>query len=648
MIAMDSKRFVRFSVPLVGGLLSASLAIAAGADVQSLPQADLSDLSLEQLSNIEVTSVSKRPESIAEAPSSIYVITASDIRRSGAGSLPEALRLAPNLQVARVDARNYAVTARGFNNPFENKLLVLIDGRIVYSPLFSGVYWDAQDVVLEDVERIEVISGPGATLWGANAVNGVINIITTSAGLTQGALASATLGGGQHTSLARFGGKLGEAGFFRVYAKHASADSSELSSGAQTLTGWDRDQAGFRADFGNSAKNLTVQGDAYHGDLQQRGTRDIFIGGQNLLSRLNYTLDDGSMLSLLAYWDQTRRDQPNAFVERLDTFHLQVQHAVRSGAHSIVWGGSYRQARDRVTNGPAFAFLPGRLDMHWSDLFVQDEITLRDDLRFTAGLKFESNNYTGTETLPTLRLAWKPEASTLLWTSLARTVRAPSRIDRDLYSPSVPRVVNGVPQYAIAGGPEFQSETANVLEFGYRAQFGAKLSGSATAFASDYGNLRTLEPNPHGAGSVFLNRASGRTHGIELWGAWQAAAAWRLSAGMVAQRVATSLDAGSKDATGTTGLATADPEHYASLRSSWDLARGHELDLMLRWVGRLPGPAVPAYTAVDLRYGWNIGRGLELSLVGRNLLDPKHGEFSAASGRSEYERALMLKLVWRP
>jgi iron complex outermembrane receptor protein len=646
---MARDRFNRSSSTALGGLLFALLSSGAhAAGVQSSPSADLSDLSLEQLSKIEVTSVSKRPESIAEAPSSIYVITASDIRRSGAGSLPEALRLAPNLQVARVDARNYAVTARGFNNPFENKLLVLIDGRIVYSPLFSGVYWDAQDVVMEDIERIEVISGPGATLWGANAVNGVINIITASAGVTQGLMATTTLGGDQHNSTVRYGGKLGAAGYYRAYAKHASNDSTETERGVQTFTGWDRDQAGFRADFGNSAQNLTIQGDAYHGNLGQRGTRDIRIGGQNLLSRLNYTLDNGSLLSVLAYWDQTRRDQPGAFVERLDTFHLQAQHAVRAGAHSIVWGGSYREAQDRVANGPAFAFLPGRLDMHWGDLFVQDEITLRDDLHFTAGLKLESNNYTGAEYLPTMRLAWTPEQGTLLWTSLARTVRAPSRIDRDFYSPTTPRVVNGVPQYAFAGGPDFQSEVANVLELGYRGQFGTTLSGSATMFASDYDNLRTLEPNPAGTGSVFLNRARGRTHGIELWGAWQALAPWRLSAGLVAQRVDTSLEAGSHDASGTTGLATADPEHYASLRSSWDIAKGHELDVMLRWVGKLPNPSVPAYTAVDLRYGWNLSRNLDLSLIGRNLLDPHHGEFGAAGNRSDYERALMLKLVWRP
>jgi iron complex outermembrane receptor protein len=618
-------------------------AVAHGAATDS-PQAEqLSDLSLEQLSVIEVTSVSRRPESLADAPSSIHVITATDIRRSGYETLPQVLRLAPNLQVSRVDARNFAVTARGFNNPFENKLLVLIDGRIVYSPLFSGVYWDAQDVVLDDIERIEVISGPGATMWGANAVNGVINIITKAAGLTQGVLASTTFGGEQHTSTVRYGGTLGSAGHYRVYAKHASVDDTTNAADRSTFTGMERDQTGFRIDLGNSARGLTIQGDAYHGSLHQSGTRDIWIGGHNLSTRFDRTLDNGSQLSLLAYWDQTRRDQPGAFVERLNTFHLQAQHALHSGNHNIVWGGSYRKAKDDVSNDRAFAFLPGRLDMHWGDLFVQDELSLRDDLRVTAGLKVESNNYTGSETLPTVRIAWKPSATNLWWASLARTVRAPSRIDRDLYSPPMPRVVNGVPQFAIAGGPDFQSEVAKVLDVGYRGQFGAAVSVSATAFISDYAGLRTLEPNPKGAGSVFLNRASGRTHGIELSGNWQVLPTWRLSAGVVEQRIRTELAADSRDATGTTGLATADPQHYANLRSSWDLAPDQDLDLLVRRVGRLVSPAIPAYTALDLRYGWNITRAVELALVGRNLLDPRHAEY----GTSQYERSVMLKLTWR-
>jgi iron complex outermembrane receptor protein len=676
----------------MAALVLAAPAMALATDVQ-----DIADFSLEELANIKVTSVSKRPESLSDAASSIFVITGNDIRRSGATSLPEALGLAPNLQVARVDARNYAVTARGFNNPFENKLLVLIDGRTVYSPLFSGVFWDAQDVVLEDVERIEVISGPGATLWGANAVNGVINIITKSAADTRGTLVSVGASKDEKTGAVRYGGTLANGGHYRVYGKYAANDDTQSAAGAAILTGWHRQQAGFRTDWGDTSQSFVLQGDGYDGRLHQQGTRDIRIGGANLLGRLNRTLGGGSSLTLQAYWDHTERDQPLAFKERLDTLDLQLQHAVRfAGAHSVVWGGGYRLAHDRVENGAAFGFLPGTLNLHWANLFAQDEIALRDNLRLTAGLKLEENNYTGLELLPTLRLAWKTQANALAWSSVSRSVRSPSRIDRDFYSPTVPRIVNGVPQFAIAGGPDFASEVANVFELGYRAQptpalsysatafysptvprivngvpqfaiaggpdFASEvanvfelgyraqptpaLSYSATAFYSRYDKLRTLEPNRNGPGSVFENLAEGRTRGIETWASWQASAYWRLSAGGVVQRVDTQPNPASKDLSAATGLATSDPSHYWLLRSSLDVGAGKELDVTVRQVGALSRPAVPAYTAVDLRFGWRINPGLELSLVGQNLFDPQHAEFGAAPGRSEYRRAVFAKLVW--
>ena len=605
---------------------------------------DIAELSLEELANIEVTSVSRRAESLSDAAASIFVITGNEIRRSGAQSLPEALRLAPNLQVARVDARNYAVTARGYASPFENKLLVLIDGRTVYSPLFSGVYWDVQDVVLDDVERIEVISGPGATLWGANAVNGVINIVTKPAAATQGALLATTLGKDARDGTVRYGGAMGADGHYRAYAKHAENDDTHTATGTAVPMGWHRDQAGFRADWN---QGLTVQGDVYDGRLRQAGTQDIRVAGANLLGRASRTFADGSSASVQLYWDHTERDQPLAFHERLDTFDLQLQHAVRVGdAHHVVWGGGYRLGHDRVENGAAFGFLPGTLNLHWANLFAQDEIALADAVRVTAGLKLEDNNYTGVEALPTLRLAWNPHPSALAWTSLSRAVRAPSRIDRDFYSPTQPPVVGGVPQYGVAGGPRFVAETANVFELGWRAQPLAALSYSATLFATRYDRLRTLEPNPSGPGSVFENLADGATRGIEAWANWQVAPAWRLSGGGVVQHVGTSLHPDSRDRTGTTGLFTSDPSHYLSLHSSHDLGRGHEVDVMLRRVGALARPAVPPYTAVDLRYGWRVRPGLELSVIGQNLLDPAHAEFGNPATRSEYERALAVRIVW--
>jgi iron complex outermembrane receptor protein len=629
------------------GLLALALALpayAAGDDPQ-----DMGDLSLEELANTRVTSVSKRAEPIADAAASVFVISADSIRRSGVTSIPEALRLAPNIQVARVDARNYAVTARGFNSAFENKLLVLIDGRSVYTPLFSGVFWDAQDMMLEDVERIEVISGPGGTLWGANAVNGVINIITKTASATQGTLASVSADANERGAAVRHGGALGAGGRYRLYAKTARHDDLDAETGMPSVTGWRRSQLGWRADWGQTGELLTVQADAYSGALHQQGTADIKIAGANLLGRKTVRLAGGSEIMAQAYWDFTERNQPNAFIEHLNTVELQLQGSVTLAAkHRVVWGAGYRLAMDSVENGPAFGFLPGELNLHWGNVFVQDELDLSGNLRLIAGAKFEHNNYSGLEFLPTLRLAWKPSASTLAWAAASRTVRAPSRIDRDLYSPTRPAVVAGVPQFAIGGGPNFDAEVAKVLELGYRVQATPGVSWSATAFLSDYDRLRTLEPNPSGTGFVFSNLASGRTKGLEMWASWQASSAWRLSAGAVAQHVSTTLAPSSRDGSGSTGLATSDPSNYWKLRSSYDIGRGHSLDLHLRHSGKLPRPAVPAYTALDVSYIWNVRPQLDIVLTGQNLLDPKHPEFGGAPKRTSVERNLGIKLVWRP
>jgi iron complex outermembrane receptor protein len=610
--------------------------------------ARLADMSLEELANIQITSVSKRPESLADAPAAVFVITADEIRRSGAATLPEAMRLAPNLQVAQVDARNYAISARGFNNPFANKLLVLIDGRTVYSPLFSGVFWDAQDVVLEDISRIEVISGPGATLWGANAVNGVINIITRSAADTQGTLVAAGGSNREKTGVVRHGGALDGGGHYRVYGKVAEGDDSRRADGRELATGWRRRQAGFRTDWSDASQQVTLQGDAYRGALHQAGTADIDIGGANLNGRINTRLDGDASLAAQLILDYTERKQPNAFTEYLHTLDAQVQHSVSlGGMHRLVWGGGYRLALDHVRSEQAFGFLPGAETLHWANVFVQDDIELPRNLRLSAGVKLENDTHTATQVLPTLRLSWKPAHDQLLWSALSRAARTPSRIDRDLYSPTSPAVINGVPQYTLAGGPDFRSETANVLELGYRAQPSATLSWSASAFASRYDALRTLEPNPTGPGSVFRNEASGSTQGLEAWANWQPASGWRLSAGGVVQRVRTALLPGSQDSTGATGLVSADPSNHWMLRSSYDVAPGQELDLTVRHSGALKAPAVPAYTTLDLRYGWQIQRNLELSVTAQNLLDRAHTEFGAGAGASVFERSVFVRLAWR-
>jgi iron complex outermembrane receptor protein len=626
-------------------MLSSLLACAA-AQATIAPDSDLADLSIEQLSNIVITSVSRQEEHLNNAAASIYIIGANEIRRSGVRSLPEALRLAPNLQISRVDARNYAVTARGFNSPFENKLLVLIDGRSIYSPLFSGVFWDAQDVVMEDIERIEVISGPGATIWGANAVNGVINVITRSSKDTQGGLVSMAGGSEEKDGTVRYGGTLPNGGHYRLYMRYFNVDDTHSEAGVNTETGMRRRQAGFRTDLDMLQGGLMMAGDIYQGALGQSGTRDIQISGANLVNRYTRKLANDSELRLQLVLDHTERNQPKNFIERLDTVEVEAQHGgLRLGErHSLVWGGGYRYSQDKVT-GAGFTFLPEKMNMHWGNVFAQDEITLAAPLRLTAGVKVEHNNYTGAEYLPNLRLAWTPDARQLVWGSLARTVRAPSRIDRDFYLPAKPVIIAGKPFFLYNGGPHFESETADVAELGYRAQAGANLSYSATLFYARYDKLRTLEPLPL-FGFEFQNLGKGTTRGLELWSRWQATADWRLSGGLVTQDINIGLKPGSRDSN-INNLSTNDPKLHWLLRSSYDISDAHQLDLTLRYQGKLPNPAVPSYHELDLQWLWKPHANLELALIGQNLLHSEHPEFAAAPTRSVFERSALVKVTWR-
>jgi len=623
---------------LLTPLAAAALALADSVSpaLAQQPKADLADLSLEELANLQVTSVSRRAERLSDAAASIFAITGDDIRRSGATSLPEALRLAPNLQVARVDARQYAISARGFNSTTANKLLVLIDGRTVYTPLFSGVFWDAQDVFLEDVGRIEVISGPGATLWGANAVNGVINVITRPAAETKGLVAFA--GGGNRESGigVRYGTDL-PGGALRIYGKGFDRDNTVRANGSDVPDGWQNAQGGFRADWGTASNGFTLQGDAYRGTIDQLAPGDVRISGGNLLARWSRQLAYGGQLQFQAYYDQTEREIPGTFIERLGTFDLEFQHSFQAASgHHLTWGGGYRSARDRVTNSAGLAFLPANVTQHWSNLFIQDEIELGEQLRLTAGLKAASNPYTGWEWLPSARLAWKPDPSRTVWTALSRAVRAPARLDRDLFLP-------GAPPFLIAGGPDFRSEIANVIELGYRAQPSPRLSYSLTAFHAAYEHLRSLEPIGGGA-FVIGNKMKATTNGLEAWGNYQAAANWRLSAGAVFLDQSRSFEAGSGD----TNLANAgnDPKRQFMLRSSLDLPGQQEFDVLARYVGSLPNPPVPSYVAVDARYAWRPQRDLEISVTAQNLFDKRHPEFGAAATRSEIERGVFLKVKW--
>jgi iron complex outermembrane receptor protein len=627
--------------------------LAVGAALVSLPanaassRPDFADLTLEELSNIEITSVSRRAERLQDAASSVFVITAENIRRSGVTTLPEALRLAPNLQVARVNASQYAISARGFNNAIGNKLLVLIDGRTVYTPLFSGVFWDQQDVMLEDVERIEVISGPGATLWGANAVNGVINVITRSAGSTQGALVAAGGGNREAEAAVRYGGELGADGRYRVYAKGSYQASTDLSSGVSANDRYDRAQVGFRADWRGANGGFTLQGDAYQGEVESGPLGKPRRTGLNLLARWNRQLADGSSVHVQTYYDHTERDDPLAFRDRMDIFDIEAHHAIAPmGRHKILWGGGYRYARDstethfNALNPLPVVFMPASRSLDWGNLFVQDEIQLTDAVDLTLGAKVESNVYTGVEFLPSVRLAWKPADNHLIWGAASRAVRAPARLDRDFFLylqlPRTPLIP------VIRGGPDFESEVSNVYELGYRAQPFAALSFSVTAFHHVHDKLRSGQPPP----AFIQNMIDGTTNGVEAWGNFQATRAWRLSAGLVELRQNLRVKPGSLDPTGPSALGN-DPKHQWQLRSTLNLSDRHDLDVAVRHVSALPNPVVPAYTAVDVRFGWQLDRKTELSLTVQILFDPKHVEFGAPATASEIERSVYLKLLWR-
>ncbi|VXB11243.1 Outer membrane receptor [Massilia sp. 9I] len=608
---------------------------ASHAELASQREAQLADFSLEQLSDIVVTSVSRQQGRLSSAPASVYVISGADIARSGATSIPEALRLAPNLQVALANAQEYAITARGFSSQLANKLLVLVDGRSVYSPLFSGVFWEALDVALPDVERIEVISGPGGTIWGTNAVNGVINIITRSAADTQAGLAVVHAGNRYAGVTVRQGKRLANGAFVRAYGKRDETGAAPGEAGEGGGVG--RRQAGFRLDWEGADQTLSLSGDLHAGALRASGneTRTDFSGA-NLVARFDARLAGEAGLRLQAWIDQGRRAQAGAGKHALDTVDIEAQYATRlGGRHALTWGGGYRHQRDRFENGPILQFSPTRRTLAWSNLFAQDEFDITPALRATAGLRLEENSYTGMEVLPNLRLAWDHAPGAMLWAAASRTVRAPSRIDRDLRL--VDPASNGA-RYLIAGGPDMQAETARVLELGYRAQPVPALSYAATLFYSHYDRLRTLELQPGGA--VFRNLGHGRARGLELWASWQVMRGWRLAAGAVLQDIDTGVQAASTDASARAGLATNDPRSYWQLRSSHDFSGGLSGDLMLRRVARLPQPAVPGYHELDARLAWQARPGVELALTGRNLLHARHPEFGAAGMRQLAERSV--------
>jgi iron complex outermembrane receptor protein len=651
--------------------------VAAGARAQSTEE--LVELSLEDLGRVVVTSVTRTPTSLADAAAAIYVITAEDIRRSGARTLAEALRLAPNLQVARRGSTAWAITARGFNNSIGNKLLVLVDGRTIYTPLFSGVFWEQQDLVLEDVERIEVISGPGGTLWGTNAVNGVINVLTKSAGATRGPMASAEAGNDWRQGAVRWGGALpvvgaggaggaggaegagGEAGAWRLYARAAETDATELESGAEALDAWRHAQAGFRVDWSAGDDEWTVQGDAYDGRSEDRGAVGPFVLGRvevegaNLLARwIRRTPADGrwlpgSELRVQAYYDYSVHDDRVLLRPTARIFDLDVQQSYARGRHDLLWGGGWRRGSDGIEDGIITVFRPPSLTLDWWNAFLQDRVELGPSTTLTAGLRLEHNDFTGLEWLPGVRLAHRFSGAHLAWGAVSRAVRAPSRLDKHVFFPSVP-------PFLVVGGPDFESEVAWVYQLGWRAQPRPDLGFSLTGFYHDWEDLRSGTAVP----VELVNQIDAEVYGVEAWGSWHVVPRWRLEAGFTTLAEHLRLEPGSQDPTGVrNGELLNDPDYTWQLRSAHDLPGRVELDLFLRQVAELPHPEVPRYTALDARLGWRVfddapsaaggaGRGtLELAVTGRNLLDDEHAEFGAPESRSVLGRTVDFRLTWR-
>jgi len=623
---------------LLGGAFAlAAAAMHAGTASAALNEriasADLADLSLEQLTSIKVMSASRREETLIGAPASIFVITQEDIRRSGATSIPEALRIAPNLQVARADTNQYAISARGSNNVLANKLLVLIDGRTVYTPLFSGVFWESQDLVLADIERIEVISGPAGTLWGANAVNGVINIITLPASRTQGTYAYGGAGNLERGAALRHGGAFGDDGHFRVYAKYFDRDGRMTQAGASVGDDSRMLGGGGRLDWGPSGSRFTLQGDAYRGEVDRSPEREY--SGQNLLGRWTHILAGGSTVRAQAYYDRTTRRHENLFKEELRTFDLDLQHAWQPiASHQLVWGGGYRNSRDQVQNSSAQAFIPPDRDLAWTNVFAQDEITLTPALQLTLGAKAEHNPYTGTEWLPSARLAWQADPSRLVWLALSRAVRAPSRVERDLFIP-------GAPPFALVASPVFEAEVANVAELGFRMQATQSVSFSATLFWQDYPNLRSI--GLAGTSGSFRNDIEMQVRGLEAWGSWRATPTWRLSGGFVAQDIDRNVKAGAIDLGGINTIGN-DPERWGQIRSNWSPRSDIDVDAAVRYVGALQ-TVVPAYTAVDLRLAWRPVRHIELSLTAQNAANRDYYEWQT---RVVMERSAFFRVAWMP
>jgi iron complex outermembrane receptor protein len=642
----------------------------------SSDQHELLSLSVEDLLNVEVISVAKKAKSLNDSPAAIYVISQDDIKRIGATSIPEALRLAPGIDVSRIDSNKWAVSARGFNGRFANKLLVLIDGRSIYTRAFAGVYWENQDVMLEDVERIEVIRGPGATLWGANAVNGVINIITKHSADTLGGLLVA--GGGteeQGFGAFRYGGKLNTDTTARAYVKGFKRDENTHESGGEAGDDWDKVQGGFRMDSQLSTRDsLTIQGDAYRSVINQNTTlpqlsppfqnnfnESIDTFGGNLLVRQQHTFSSTSDYSLQIFYDFYERNE--AFVaESRHVADIDFQHRFALlDWNDIVWGIGYRYNHDDFSVSNIAQINPLSRNDQLFSAFVQDEITLIDDtLWLTLGSKFEHNDYTGFEAQPTARLMWALHHQHRLWGAVSRAVRTPSRLEHNsnaLQAVIPPQPIPSTPFFSPAiaatldGNNQFESEETISYELGYRTTFIKNLSIDFTAFYNDYRNLRSgekIQATPISPVSINIgNDFSAHTYGFEIATVWQMLEWWRWDANY------SLLKTEYNDRSVEKSLGRS-PQQHLSIRSVISPEKNIELDVVFRYVdantaiSAFGTAMIKDYVSMDIRLAWWPVKDVELSLVGQNLLAEKHLEYQQEllTTATEINRGMYGKLAW--
>lgn len=648
-------------------------ALAACAPAHAREGRELADLSLEELGLIEVTSVSRQAESLFDAPAAVYVITREDIARSGVTSIPEALRLAPGVEVARRNAHEWSISIRGFNGDLSNKLLVLMDGRSVYSPLYAGVFWDVQDTMMEDIDRIEVVAGPGGTMWGANAVNGVINIITRPATETLGGFAE--IGGGaeeQGFGGFRYGREIARNAAVRGYVRYFDRDASRTLAGSGASDDWRVARGGFRLDWNpDSRDSWRVQGDLYDGEKagefpggftlgtlpQGRVRDDVTMSGGNVMASWRREFSRTANVRLQVYYDRTNRDIPNTYEEARDTFDVDLQHTFDAGArHSLMWGVGFRLTSDEVGNTILASFEPDERRDRTYSFFLQDKIALASEKAYlTIGSKFEENDYSGFEWQPNARLSWLIDEERTAWLAASRAVRIPARLDADLLltvplsDPSIP-----FPLYVIASGSdEFDSEVLTAYEAGFRWKPSDVTSLDLAGFYNDYDDLQTNEagnpvvvtdPMYAYLPTTLANGMHGETHGGTIALSWQATPTWLLRMHYSYLDLRLALDQGSLDIDNT-GIEGNSPRHQASLISFVDLLDGGlSLYTAIRYVDELPNQAVADYTALDISLRWRATESFSVSLTGRNLADPGHREFGSAP--IEVERSVYLKAAW--